>query len=286
MWLRLAGATGLPGLPSAHPDGRFRGLRIGQTPAIATSYTPSVRGGAIPARSAQLSDAERERLIMEHLPLVRGLARRYAERGEPLDDLVQVGTIGLIKAIDRFDPARGYKLASFATPTILGEIRRHFRDRSWTVRVPRGIQEARARIAQAVDELSASQGRSPSVREIADAADLSMEDVLDALAAGSAQRPAPLASPGREGEEDEGIAVGLEDPGFEQAEARATLDAGLAELPARERVILHLRFEEGLTQSQIAAQVGVSQMHVSRLIRRALERLRESAEGAPQGGRP
>jgi RNA polymerase sigma-B factor len=239
----------------------------------------------VPLHGAPLSDAERERLIMEHLPLVRGLARRYADRGEPLDDLVQVGTIGLIKAIDRFDPARGFKLASFATPTILGEIRRHFRDRSWTVRVPRGIQEARARIAQAVDELSAAEGRSPSIREIAEAADLSVEDVLDALAAGSAQRPAPLASPGREGEEDEGIAVGLEDPGFEQAEARATLDAGLAELPARERVILHLRFEEGLTQSQIAAQVGVSQMHVSRLIRKALERLRASAEGrAEEGG--
>jgi RNA polymerase sigma-B factor len=235
-------------------------------------------------RSQPLSDAERERLIMEHLPLVRGLARRYAERGEPLDDLVQVGTIGLIKAIDRFDPARGYKLASFATPTILGEIRRHFRDRSWTVRVPRGIQEARAQIAQAVDDVAAREGRSPSVREIAEEADLSVEDVLEALAAGSAQRPAPLASPGREGDEDEGISVGLEDPGFEQAEARATLDAGLAELPARERVILHLRFEEGLTQSQIAEQVGVSQMHVSRLIRRALEQLRASA-GEPGPGK-
>lgn len=222
---------------------------------------------------------------MEHLPLVRGLARRYAERGEPLDDLVQVGTIGLIKAIDRFDPSRGYKLASFATPTILGEIRRHFRDRSWTVRVPRGIQEARARIAQAVDELSATEGRSPTVREIGEAADLSIEDVLDALAAGSAQRPAPLAAPGRgERDEDEGIAVGLEDPGFEQAEARATLDAGLAALPARERVILHLRFEEGMTQSQIAERIGVSQMHVSRLIRRALEALRESAgDPSPEG---
>jgi RNA polymerase sigma-B factor len=234
----------------------------------------------IPARGAQLSSAERERLIVEHLPLVRGLARRYAERGEPLDDLVQIGTIGLIKAIDRFDPARGYKLASFATPTILGEIRRHFRDRSWTVRVPRGIQEARARIAQTVDELAAREGRSPSVREIAEAADLSVDDVLDALAAGSAQRPAPLDSPGRD-DDDAGIAVGIDDPGFEHAEARATLQAGLSALPARERVILHLRFEEGLTQSQIAARIGVSQMHVSRLIRRALEALREGAEGSP-----
>jgi len=238
------------------------------------------------AGNTSLSAEARERLIMEHLPLVRGLARRYAERGEPLDDLVQVGTIGLIKAIDRFDPSRGFKLASFATPTILGEIRRHFRDRSWTVRVPRGIQEARAKIAHAVDDLSATEGRSPSVREIAEAADLSMDDVLDALAAGSAQRPAPLASPGGEGDEDEGIAVGVEDAGYERAEARATLDAGLAALPARERVILHLRFEEGLTQSQIAARVGVSQMHVSRLIRRALDALRDTAEGPSTGGPP
>ncbi len=229
--------------------------------------------------------AERERLIVEHLPLVRGLARRYADRGEPLDDLVQVGTIGLIKAIDRFDPERGFKLASFATPTILGEIRRHFRDRSWTIRVPRGLQEARARISHAVTQLSAENGRSPSVREIAEATGLSMDDVLDALAAGSAQRPGPLASPGSEGEEDAGAVVGVEEQGYEQAEARVTLDAGLASLPARERVILHLRFEEGLTQSQIAERVGVSQMHVSRLIRRALEALRE-ASGGPEPGEP
>jgi RNA polymerase sigma-B factor len=234
--------------------------------------------------------AARERLIVEHLPLVKGLARRYADRGEPLDDLVQVGTIGLIKAIDRFEPERGFKLASFATPTILGEIRRHFRDRSWTVRVPRGIQEARAQISHAVAEFSAENGRSPSVREIAEATGLSMDDVLDAMAAGSAQRPAPLASPGGEGEDEVGISVGSEDEGFLQAEARATLDAGMAALPARERVILHLRFEEGMTQSQIAERIGVSQMHVSRLIRRALEALRESAgeidPDAAAGGEP
>ena len=220
--------------------------------------------------------AERERLIVEHLPLVRGLARRYADRGEPLDDLVQVGTIGLIKAIDRFEPERGFKLASFATPTILGEIRRHFRDRSWTIRVPRGLQEARAQISHAVTELSAENGRSPTVREIAGYTRLSMDEVLDALAAGSAQRPGPLAGPGSEGEEDAGAVVGVEEHGYEQAEARVTLGAGLAALPARERVILHMRFEEGLTQSQIAERVGVSQMHVSRLIRRALESLRQS----------
>ena len=190
---------------------------------------------------------------------------------------MQVGTIGLIKAIDRFEPERGFKLASFATPTILGEIRRHFRDRSWTVRVPRGIQEARAQISHAVGVFSAENGRSPSVREIAEATDLPLDEVLDALAAGSAQRPAPLAAGGGDGEDDVGISVGVEEDGYAAAEARATLDAGLSELPARERIILHLRFEEGLTQSQIADRVGISQMHVSRLIRRALESLREAA---------
>ena len=238
-----------------------------------------------PSGHSALGASERERLIVEHLPLVRGLARRYANRGEPLDDLVQVGTIGLIKAIDRFDPSRGVKLSSFATPTILGEIRRHFRDRSWTVRVPRGIQEARAQITHAVSELSAENGRSPSVREIAESTGLSTDDVLDALAAGSAQRPASLSAAGADGEDEGDIAVGTDDPGFEQAEARATLDAGLAVLPPRERVILHLRFEEGLTQSQIAEKVGISQMHVSRLIRRAIESLREDTLGddAPEG---
>jgi RNA polymerase sigma-B factor len=232
-----------------------------------------------------LGAAERERLIVEHLPLVRGLARRYADRGEPLDDLVQVGTIGLIKAIDRFEPERGFKLASFATPTILGEIRRHFRDRSWTVRVPRGIQEARAKISHAVGVLSAENGRSPSVREIAESTGLPLDEVLDALAAGSAQRPAALASPGGEGEDDGGISVGVDEAGYAAAEARATLDEGLSGLPARERIILHLRFHEGLTQSQIAERVGISQMHVSRLIRRAIETLREQV-GDPDPATP
>jgi RNA polymerase sigma-B factor len=147
------------------------------------------------------------------------------------------------------------------------------------------MQEARAQISHAVTVLSAENGRSPTVREIAESTGLSMDEVLDALAAGSAQRPGPLAAPGSEGEEDAGAVVGVEEQGYEQAEARATLDAGLSALPARERVILHLRFEEGLTQSQIAERVGVSQMHVSRLIRRALEALRESAgELEPERG--
>lgn len=213
---------------------------------------------------------------MQHLPLVRALARRYADRGEPLDDLVQVGTVGLIKAIDRFDPQRGTALASFATPTILGEIRRHFRDTSWAVHVPRGVTEARARVAHAVDELTAEQGRSPSVRQVAARTGLSEDDVLDTLAAGAARRTVPLEASGPDDDDDGPAAtVGAHDPGFGVAEAHADLDHRVARLDDRERIILHLRFTEDLTQSEIAERVGISQMHVSRLIRRAIDTLRD-----------
>ncbi|MGD9695664.1 MAG: SigB/SigF/SigG family RNA polymerase sigma factor [Thermoleophilia bacterium] len=230
-----------------------------------------------------MNDAERERLIVEHLPLVRALASRYAHRGESFEDLVQVATIGLIKAIDRFDARRGPSLVAFATPTILGEIRRHFRDTSWAVHVPRSITENRTRVARVIDELTAARGRSPSVREIAAAADLSEEEVLDALAAESARSAMPIAGPGPDAEDDPAAQVGADDAGFGLAETRADLADGLARLPARERAIVHLRFTEDLTQSEIAARLGISQMHVSRLLRRALDVLREAAE---EGGSP
>jgi RNA polymerase sigma-B factor len=225
-----------------------------------------------------LPNDERERLILAHLPLVRSLARRYANRGEPLDDLVQVGTVGLIKAIDRFDPDRGKDLAAFAAPTILGEIRRHFRDRAWAVHVPRPLQEAHAAVAAAVDDLTARLGRSPSVAEIAAETGLDEETVLDAAAAGGAYRPVSLSAP-RPGADDEAEASeqGEADAGYAVAAGRADLARGMRALPARERVILHLRFREDLTQSEIAARVGISQMHVSRLIQRALTRLRGAA---------
>jgi RNA polymerase sigma-B factor len=232
--------------------------------------------------------AERERAIVENLPLVRALARRFSNRGEPLEDLVQVGTIGLIKAIDRFDPSRGIPLAGLATPTILGEIRRHFRDRTGAVHVPRGVSENRVRVAAAVDELTAARGRSPSVRDIADETGISEDDVLDALFAGSARRTVPLEGPGID-EDQPAAQVGALDEGFEMAEERADLAEGLAALPARERTILHLRFHEDLTQSEIAQRVGISQMHVSRLIRRSLAMLRDSApapEAADEPGGP
>lgn len=228
------------------------------------------------AQKRSLDESERERLILDHMPLVKALARRYANRGEPLDDLVQVGTIGLIKAIDRFDPARGNALASFAAPTILGEIRRHFRDRTWMVHVPRGVQDAHGVVNRTIDSLTSELGRSPSVREVAGESGLTEEEVLDAMAAAVAYQPLSLSRPTGSDDDDDPIDVAVEDEGFEWAEGRAAIGNRLAELPARERTIIVLRFKEGLTQSQIAERIGISQMHVSRLLAKALQTLRTS----------
>jgi RNA polymerase sigma-B factor len=227
-----------------------------------------------PARSP-----DRERLILDHMGFVEALARRYADRGEPLDDLVQAGMVGLVNAADRFDPARGSDFRSFAAPTVLGEIRRHFRDKTWAVRVPRSVKDDVATTSQVAERLQGALGRSPSVREIAAEAGMSADRVLDALAAQSAYRPASLArqaeAEGPEGERE----VATDEAGYEEVDARMTLAPGIAKLPPRERVILHLRFEEGLYQSEIAKRVGLSQMHVSRLIARALETLRKETAG-------
>ena len=223
------------------------------------SSSPTIPPGRTP---------ERERLILDHMGFVQALARRYVDRGEPLDDLVQAGMVGLVNAADRYDPRRGSDFRSFAAPTVLGEIRRHFRDRTWAVRVPRSVKDDVARTSQAVEKLQGSLGRSPSVREIADESDMDQDRVLDALAAQSAYRPLSLARPAE--------AEGPE--GYEEADARMVLARGLSRLPPRERVILHLRFNEGLYQSEIAKRVGLSQMHVSRLIARALETLRKETD--------
>lgn len=225
------------------------------------------------------------------MPLVKALATRYARRGEPLDDLVQVATVGLIKAIDRFDPTRGVDLASFATPTILGEIRRHFRDRTWMLHVPRGLQENHRAVNHALQELSGRLGRSPSIAEIASHTGLGTDDVLDAIAVGAAYQPMSLSRPAAGGDEDElPIDIGHDDEGYDQAEARAVLSNRLETLPEREQRILLMRFAQGLTQSEIAARVGISQMHVSRLITKALDTLRRqvgdgeaAARSATQG---
>jgi RNA polymerase sigma-B factor len=222
--------------------------------------------------------AARERLIEEHMPLVRALAKRYAGRGEPLEDLVQVGAIGLIKAIDRYDPERGAELSTYAVPTIVGELRRHFRDKSWAVHVPRRLKELNQRLARFVDQLTRERGRSPTVAELAKAAGVEEEEVIDALESGHAYTARSLSAPPGEEDLDPLESLGEEDEGYGAAEHRTVLAEGLRALDEREREIIRLRFYEGLTQSQIAREVGISQMHVSRLIRKALETMREELE--------
>jgi RNA polymerase sigma-B factor len=219
----------------------------------------------------------REQLIEQYMSLVRSLARRYAYRGEQLDDLVQIGAIGLIKAIDRFDLDRGVELTTYATPNIIGEIKRHFRDRGWSVRVPRGLQELNIQLSRLLEELTVQLGRSPTIPELAKAAGVTDEEVLEALESGRAYSSLSLSagtSQDEEGALDPLESIGTEEPRYEISEDMAVLAPGFKALDERERRILHLRFFEGLTQSQIAQQVGISQMHVSRLIRRSLEKIR------------
>jgi len=230
-------------------------------------------------RYHELGDLQaREQLIEQYMSLVRSLARRYSYRGEQLDDLVQIGSIGLIKAIDRFDLERGVELTTYATPNIIGEIKRHFRDRGWAVRVPRGLQELNVQLSKLVEQLTVQFSRSPTIRELAEAAGVEEEDVLEALESGRAYSSLSLSSGGstEDGEELDPLeSLGEIEHQYEISEDRAVLAPGFKVLDERERAILHLRFFEGLTQSQIAQQVGISQMHVSRLIRRALEKIRD-----------
>lgn len=221
----------------------------------------------------------RETLVRRHLSLVRTLARRYANCGEPLEDIEQVGAIGLLKAIDRFDLGREVALATYATPNVLGEIKRHFRDRGWAIRVPRALQELNARMSQTTERLTSQLGRSPSIAEISAALETTPEETLEALEVGSNYTTLSLSTgPGDEGDADPLEAIGSDDAGFERCENRAALEPALAHLASRERAILRMRFEEGLPQIQIADQVGLSQMHVSRLIRRSLGAMREQLD--------
>ncbi len=221
--------------------------------------------------------AAREQLIEQYLSLVRSLARRYAYRGEQLDDLVQIGCIGLIKAIDRFDIDRGVELTTYATPNIIGEIKRHFRDKGWAVRVPRGLQELNVQLSKIVEDQTVQLGRSPTIPELAKAAGVEEELVLEALESGRAYTSLSLSVGGsdEDGEVDPLESLGTEEHQYSVSEDRAVLAPGFRVLDERERRILHLRFFDGLTQSQIAQRVGISQMHVSRLIRRALEKIRD-----------
>jgi RNA polymerase sigma-B factor len=221
--------------------------------------------------------AAREKLIEQYMSLVRSLARRYSYRGEQLEDLVQIGAIGLIKAIDRFDLDRGVELTTYATPNIIGEIKRHFRDKGWSVRVPRGLQELNVQLSRLVESLTVQFGRSPTIPELAKAAGVEEEAVLEALESGRAYTSLSLSTGGGDGDDDLDPmeSIGTEEHQFEVSEDRAVLAPGFRVLDERERKILQLRFFDGLTQSQIAQQVGISQMHVSRLIRRSLEKIRD-----------
>ena len=221
----------------------------------------------------------REQLIEQYMSLVRSLARRYSYRGEQLEDLVQIGAIGLIKAIDRFDLDRGVELTTYATPNIIGEIKRHFRDKGWAVRVPRGLQELNVQLSRLVEQLTVQLSRSPTIPELAKAAGVEEEEVLEALESGRAYTSLSLSVGGGGGDDDDLDpleSLGTEEHQYEVSEDRAVLAPGFKVLDERERKILQLRFFEGLTQSQIAQQVGISQMHVSRLIRRSLEKIRET----------
>ncbi len=223
-------------------------------------------------------ETTRAELIEAHLGLAEHLARRFTHRGEPYDDLVQVSSLGLIKAVDRFDPERGVEFTTYATKTILGELKRHFRDKGWAIRAPRRIQELYLHLGQAVSSLSQELGRSPTIKELMKETGASEDEVIEAMEAGQAYRSASLDSGGPD---DEGIGarLGVETGDFGDAEWRAVLSPYVSELPERDRMILRLRFVEGLTQSEIANRVGISQMHVSRLLGRSLVALREACAG-------
>jgi RNA polymerase sigma-B factor len=219
----------------------------------------------------------RDELVELHLPLVEYLARRFRNRGEMLDDLIQVATIGLIKSVDRFDLERGVEFSTYATPTIVGEIKRHFRDKGWAIRVPRRLQELKLALTKATSELSQRNGRAPTVHELAEHLGMSEEEVLEGLESANAYSAVSLDAP--DGGDDDSPAVadslGMVDEALEGVEYRESLKPLLEKLPAREKKILMLRFFGGMTQSQIAAELGISQMHVSRLLARTLAQLRE-----------
>jgi RNA polymerase sigma-B factor len=232
---------------------------------------------ALPA-DAPRRRALRDRLVEMHIPLAIYFARRYTGRGEPFDDLVQAAAVGLVKAVDRFDPHRGFAFSTFAAPTVLGEIRRHFRDRTWAVHVHRSLQVRAGEVDRCVCELSQELGRSPTVAEVTAQAGLSQEQVLDALTCSAAYRARSLATPvGEHG--TLGDRLGSEDPAYERVETHEVLGAAMARLPERERRILQLRFFGNMSQAQIAERLGVSQMHVSRLLSRTLSQLRDELVG-------
>ena len=234
------------------------------------------------AASAASREAARDALVRLHLPLVEHCARRFRNRGEPFEDLVQVGTIGLIKSVDRFDTGRGVEFSTYATPTIIGEIKRYFRDKGWAIRVPRRLQELRMQIGTATAELTQSLGRSPTAAELAGHIGCTVEEIVEGIESSNAYSTLSLDA---SDDSDDGAAsmldaLGEVDAGLEHVEVRESIKPLLDQLDAREKKILLLRFFKNMTQSQIAEEIGVSQMHVSRLLNRTLEQLRASLQNA------
>ena len=220
----------------------------------------------------------RDELVQRYLPLARKLSRRYGGAREPFEDLLQVASLGLVKAVDRFDISRGTAFSSFAVPTIMGEIKRYFRDQGWAVHVPRGAQERAVKVEDAQNRLSARTGHAPTVSELAEYLEFSLEEVLDALETSRAHHAASLDAPSDEGDAESGTVVdtiGADDPRLRGIETRLTVGAAAEQLSDRERRVLALRFVHDLTQTEIAEQIGVSQMQVSRILRRSIARLGE-----------
>ena len=238
---------------------------------------------ALFARLAAGDPRARDLLVCRFLPLARRLALRYRRSHEPLDDVLQVASVGLIKAIDGYDAQRETAFASYAIPTILGEIKRYFRDRTWAVRVPGQVQDLVLRVERTIHELTEECCRQPTLAEIVVAVDASEDDVLEALQAGGAYRPLSLDEPCADADENIvtlGDSIGVDDHGFGRVEGRETFTAMLGALTARERGVLRMRFEHDMAQADIAAAIGISQMHVSRIIRQAIARLRYAADSA------
>jgi RNA polymerase sigma-B factor len=293
-----------PDIAPQHPGARIRSERYAlssyirlasRASAMAVRVTMAAEGGHEPGRVANRAEqdralfaryldkrdpVDREMLVERFLPLARQLARRYQRPEEPFDDLFQVACLGLVKAIDRFDLEREVAFSSYAVPTILGEIKRYFRDRTWSVRVPRDLQELALKVDRAVSELSLDLHRQPTVEEIGAKVGADEEDVLEALEASGAYKATSLESP--RGSEEEsgdtlGDTLGTEEHGFALAEDRATIEHLMRSITPREREVLHLRFAEDLTQAEIGERIGVSQMQVSRIIRQSVARLRAYA---------
>lgn len=226
----------------------------------------------------------REKLVMSHMNLVRFLANKFKNRGEPLDDLIQVGYLGLLKAIDRFDPSRGLEFTTYATPTIMGEIKRHFRDKGWSVRVPRRLQELSAKVNQATDVLTTELQRSPKIEEIAEYLDASLDEVLEAMESSSAYSSVPLEGTGNNDNDDAPSVLdryATEDSALNFTDDRLIIQEALKGFSPREREVIDLRFLQGMTQIEIAEQLGISQVQVSRLLRRTLKKIQDKID--PEG---